>query len=32
MACTGTALWGTGNGDVQLVVDAGQKGQAWNRF
>jgi xylan 1,4-beta-xylosidase len=32
VACAGSAPWGTGNGDVQLVVDAGQKGQTWNRF
>lgn len=32
VACSGSAPWGTGNGDVQLVVDAGQKGQSWNRF
>jgi xylan 1,4-beta-xylosidase len=32
VTCSGTAPWGTGNGDVQLLVDAGQKGQAWNRF
>jgi hypothetical protein len=32
VTCSGSALWGTGNGDVQLVVDAGQKGQPWNRF
>jgi xylan 1,4-beta-xylosidase len=32
VTCSGTAPWGTGNGDVQLAVDAGQKGQAWNRF
>ena len=32
VTCTGSAPWGTGNGDVQLVVDAGQKGQAWSRF
>jgi xylan 1,4-beta-xylosidase len=32
VTCSGSAPWGTGNGDVQLVVDAGQKGQAWSRF
>ncbi len=31
-ACGGSAPWGTGNGDVQIVVDASQKGAAWSRF
>lgn len=32
VTCSGSAPWGTGNGDVQLLVDAGQKGPAWSRF
>ena len=32
VTCSGSPPWGTGNGDVQLVVDAGQKGQVWSRF
>jgi xylan 1,4-beta-xylosidase len=32
VTCSETSPWGTGNGDVQLLVDAGQKGQAWSRF
>jgi len=31
-ACAGSAPWGTGNGDTQIVVDAAQKGQPWSRF
>lgn len=31
-ACGGAAPWGTGAGDTQIVVDAGQKGTAWSRF
>ena len=32
ITCPGASPWGTGNGDVQLIVDAAQKGQAWSRF
>ncbi|HVZ87131.1 MAG TPA: hypothetical protein VHG72_09180 [Polyangia bacterium] len=31
-ACAGTAPWTTASGDVQIVVNAGQKGQPWSRF
>jgi xylan 1,4-beta-xylosidase len=31
-ACGGSAPWGTGASDYQIVVDAGQKGTAWSRF
>jgi len=31
-ACTGAAPWGTGNGDYQIVVDAGKQGAAWSRY
>ena len=31
-ACSGTAPWSTGNGDVQIAVDASKKGSAWSRF
>ena len=31
-ACSGTAPWSTGSGDVQIAVDASKKGSAWSRF
>jgi xylan 1,4-beta-xylosidase len=30
--CSDLPPWGKGDGDVQLVVDAGHKGQTWSRF